>query len=530
LLSEISMALARTRAFRTHPLVIALVVLAGCAATCPPASAQFWGDRPSGGWDNRPSHGYWGDRYRSDRYWGDHDRSNRWQGPSRDFFPFFGDRYNRPAPEVDYSKAPPPRKLEKPPTTTVVVVGDSMADWLGYGLDELYSEQSETAVERKIRASSGLVRYDTKNEALDWPQAIKDALVNEKPDAVVVMLGLNDRVPLRDKTPPTPNAKRASEPAQAARQTANQPAAQAPPDKTAMPTDTEAPQSAAQAETQRPVPGSSYEFRTDQWATLYVKRIDDMIAALKSKGVPIVWVGLPAIRGPKSASDMSYLDELYRERAEKGGIVYVDIWDGFVDDEGRYAVQGPDFEGQVRRLRTADGVHFTKGGAVKLASYVDRELRRLMSTHVAPVALPTPELAPKSGAADARPDVGPVLPLSIGGGEHGDLLGATDHPTPTKSDPIAAKVLSRGETLAAPTGRADDFSWPPPDAGASTTPDIAPTASNPAPQKKIDEAKKPADVGKDNKNKAGKESAGNKTRRSRNADLDGAQASPLGSR
>jgi hypothetical protein len=42
------------------------------------------------------------------------------------------------------------------------------------------------------------------------------------------------------------------------------------------------------------VPGGSYEFHTDPWATLYAKGIDDMIAALKSKGVPIVWVGLPA--------------------------------------------------------------------------------------------------------------------------------------------------------------------------------------------------------------------------------------------
>src|SRR5204863_3249424 len=131
-----------------------------------------------------------------------------------------------------------------------------------------------------------------------------------------------------------------------------------------------------------------------------------------------------------------------------------------------------------------------------------------------------------------RPDVGPVLPLAIGGGAHGDLLGAADHPSDKTPDPTAAKVLSRGETLAAPAGRADDFSWPRPDAGASTTPDIAPTASNPDPQKKVDEAKKPADVGNDNKNKAGKESAGNKTPRSRNADRDGAQASaaPVGSR
>ena len=119
-------------------------------------------------------------------------------------------------------------------------------------------------------------------------------MANEKPDAIIVMLGLNDRAPLRDKTPPPPNAKRASEPAQAAKQTANQ-APQAPQDKTVVPADTEAgPQSAAQAETQRPVPGGSYEFHTDPWATLYAKGIDDMIAALKSKGVPIVWVGLPA--------------------------------------------------------------------------------------------------------------------------------------------------------------------------------------------------------------------------------------------
>jgi len=286
--------------------------------------------------------------------------------------------------------------------------------------------------------------------------------------------------------------------------------------------------------TQRPTPGVSYEFHTDQWATLYAKRIDDMIAALKSKGVPIVWVGLPAIRGPKSTSDMSYLDELYRERAEKAGIVYVDIWDGFVDDQGRYAVQGPDFEGQTRRLRTADGLYFTKAGAVKLASYVDRALRRLTPSYVAPVALPGPETAPKSGSADARPDVGPVLPLSIGGGEHENLLGAGDHQQQMTSDPAAAKVLSRGDALEAHAGRADDFSWPRPGAGASIAPDIAsqPIALSPASQpKKGDEAKQSAD-GKDNKNKPGKESGVSKMRRSTNADLDDAPMppAPVGSR
>jgi hypothetical protein len=138
-------------------------------------------------------------------------------------------------------------------------------------------------------------------------------------------------------------------------------------------------------------------------------------------------------------------------------------------------MQGPDFEGQTRRLRTADGVYFTKAGAVKLASYVDRELRRVMPSYVAPVALPGPETTPKSGSASTRPDIGPVLPLTKRGGDKGDeLLGAADNPAQTTSDSIAAKVLSRGETLAAPTGRADDFSWPRSASDASTKPEDSP--------------------------------------------------------
>jgi uncharacterized protein len=504
----------RAMAQARYAIVIA-VAAAALLALADSAGAQFWGGYNRGG-------GFGGDRsYR--------------QNQQQDFFfPFSG--FMRPPPVADSTKAPATRKLETPPSTNVVVIGDSMADWLGYGLDELYADQPDIGVERKIRASSGLVHYDAKNEALDWPQAIKDALASEKPDAIVVMLGLNDRVSLRDKSPPPPNPKRPGEPPQTANQAANPPAPQPPQDKSAAPVDTEAPpQAASQGDTERPVPGGSYEFHTDPWATLYAKRIDDMINALKSKGVPIVWVGLPAIRGTKSTSDISYLDELYRERAEKAGIVYVDLWDGFVDDQGRYAVQGPDFEGQTRRLRAADGVHFTKAGAVKLASYADRELRRVMSTHVAPVALPAPEAAPKSGTVGTRPDVGPVLPLANSDADSGDLAGAGGHTNPALSDPTAAKVLSRGDPLLAPAGRADDFSWPRPVPAASAAPDIAPqpAALTLTPPKKSGDSQKPAaDASKDAKNKAAKDTTAAKPPRPARSNLDGAPIppAPVGSR
>jgi hypothetical protein len=154
-------------------------------------------------------------------------------------------------------------------------------------------------------------------------------------------------------------------------------------------------------------------------------------------------------------------------------------------------------------------VYFTKAGAVKLASYVDRELKRVMPSYVAPVALPGPETTPKSGSASARPDVGPVLPLTSSAGEHGgDLLGGKDHPTQTKSDSIAAKVLSRGETLAAPAGRADNFSWPRPESDASARPEVSPepVAAAPGMPEKQDTAAKgdgedQADAKKDAKEK-----------------------------
>jgi lysophospholipase L1-like esterase len=325
---------------------------------------------------------------------------------------------------------------------------------------------------RKIRPTSGLIRYDSRNENLDWWQAAKDILATEKPSAIVVMLGLNDRISIRDRAPrgaaATTPAGQASQPAAQSPGTAPAPAAAAEQNAAADAANAEA-QPPAAADSPRAGPGASYEFHTDKWGELYEKRIDDMIAALKTKGVPVVWVGLPAIRGPRSTGDMSYLDELFRARAEKAGITYVDVWDGFVDENGRYAVQGPDFEGQTRRLRAGDGIHFTKPGAVKLAHYVEHELRRLMSNHVVPVALPAPEEQAPQNGAPAKSAVGPVVPLTAAlGAEGGDLLGG-GRAEPPKADPIVLRVLSHGDAIAAPAGRADDFSWPRSEFGTRTT-------------------------------------------------------------
>jgi hypothetical protein len=135
--------------------------------------------------------------------------------------------------------------------------------------------------------------------------------------------------------------------------------------------------------------------------------------------------------------------------------------------------------------------------------------------------------------AGARPDVGPVLPLSIGGGERGDLLGAESQPAQTTPDPIAAKVLSRGTALAAPAGRADDFLWPRSGSDASATSEVSPqpvALTSDAPTKNgipaKDDGKKRVDAKKDAKEKPTIDLRASKTRRTPNGGLDGAPIPP----
>src|ERR1043166_1481122 len=68
----------------------------------------------------------------------------------------------------DFSKAPAPEKREGTPERNVMVMGDGMADWLAYGLEDAYVEQPDMGVIRKAKNTSGLITYQTKAEQAGW--------------------------------------------------------------------------------------------------------------------------------------------------------------------------------------------------------------------------------------------------------------------------------------------------------------------------------------------------------------------------
>jgi len=453
------------------PLIALAIATAMVLGIVGPSSAQFFN---FGGFQQRPQPqqrggGGWGGG------WFGNDMSDPFQQHAPQ--PPRWDRRQTPPPvREDFSRAPPPGKRETVPERQILVLGDAMADWLAYGLEEAYSEQPDMGVIRKHKTVSGLIRYQPKGDPADWAAAARSVLATEKPDAIVVMLGLNDRMSMREPAAEKTDGKSAAD--QKVDKKDNKKDAKARPDgKPAgrpddKPADAELSSDDAAGADQPPVivpeqrarsPDGVYEFREQRWVELYNKKIEEMIGVLRSKGVPVLWVGLPVVRGPKATADTLFLDSLYRDAAGKAGITYVDVWDGFVDEAGRFLQQGPDFEGQIRRLRSYDGVFFTKAGARKLAHYVEREINRLLAARSAPIALPTEPATPDASALPGqpapRPLAGPIVPLVASSVGTDQLLGGPGAP-PVAIDALAARVLVKGEPLSAPAGRADDFAWP----------------------------------------------------------------------
>jgi hypothetical protein len=459
----------------TGPLAVLAVVIALLVGIVGPASAQFFNFGGFGGPPQRQAP----------------QRGGGWFGG--DFFQPFQQQAPQ-APRQDFSRAPGPAKRDTVAERNVLVLGDAMADWLGYGLEDAYAEQPDMGVIRKHKTVSGLIKYQPRGEPADWAAAAKSILATEKPDAIVVMLGLNDRVAIREAAPekkgdkkddkkdarakpgdakPKPESSTDAAKADAGKadaskadgtkaDTAKADAAKADTAKADDAEDDDAPQIAAPEKSAR-ASGGLYEFRDERWVELYAKKIEELIGVLKSKGVPVLWVGLPAIRGQKGTSDLLFLDALYRDGAGKAGITYVDIWDGFVDEGGRFMPRGPDFEGQPRKLRSDDGVFFTKAGARKLAHYVEREVTRLLAARSGPIAVPiepaTPDANVVPGQPAPRPLAGPVMPLVASSVGTDQLLGGPGT-RPAAVDALAARTLVKGEALAAPAGRADDYAWP----------------------------------------------------------------------
>ena len=158
-------------------------------------------------------------------------------------------------------------------------------------------------------------------------------------------------------------------------------------------------------------------------------------------------------------ADMLALNDIFRETAEneKIGSAYVDVWEGFVDETGKFVERGPDVNGQNVALRNGQ-INVTKAGYRKIAFYAERTLKRLLGDAAAlegglveQAGLPPLSLGPQG----ANPNLERMRPIDLLGTAltTGDaLLGATVQPSKPKSPSLAAPI---------PAGRIDNLKLKP---------------------------------------------------------------------
>ena len=333
-------------------------------------------------------------------------------------------------PTVRPRRAAPPRpaivRQEKPkadPTTQIIVFGDPLAEFAGQGLADLFAESEDVAVVRKAKENGGLVAMTS----ADWAKAIDDALRSRKASTVaVVMLGSQDRQAIKQDT-------------------------------------------------------ATYEPLTQPWREAYRARVDATMQAFKERNLPVVWIGLPPAKNSGASEDFLAMNEIYQESVRRNGGAYVDVWQGFVDEDNRYTVSGPDVDGQPAKLRTNDGAFFTKAGSRKIAHFADTEIKRLIeSEQPAPavVTVPTQDPAPKAPDAieaalpglpfetapvslPTKPLIGPVLPLNQAVVTPGGALVTSPPKLNGDQSYTVRRTLREGVAPPSRPGRADDFRWPP---------------------------------------------------------------------
>ena len=270
------------------------------------------------------------------------------------------------------------------------------------------SQAPGVVVVERTNGSSGLVRDDYFN----WPEQARSIVEEVQPSIIVVQLGSNDRQQLV-------------------------------------------------------VDGKREPVRSPGWVAEYERRIQLLIDALGGGRKPLLWVGLPAFKSPSMTTDMVALNGFIRKQVEKAGGEFIDIWDGFVDEEGKFIFTGSDINGQQVRLRGSDGINVTTAGRRKIAFYAEKSIRRLLGDAAAEGILTLdsanfPEIFMPPAPGENAAAITRTMPVAmtdpaLDGGTM--LLGEMPATAGLVRSPRDQLVLD-GVLPDAPEGRVDNFAWP----------------------------------------------------------------------
>lgn len=209
----------------------------------------------------------------------------------------------------------------KRPLKSLVMIGDSLAMGIQKSFEKLLAEHPGVSFDRVTKISSGLNNPDVFN----WEIAVKDILQKNRPDALLVMLGVNDannNIRLGDV---------------------------------------------------RAVLG------TPLWPETYKKKVDGFVRIMTDQQVKVFWVGMPVVKDPAANDRIKIANEAAKTACDAvEGCTFIDAFTVLADEKGAYSVYVKGKDGANIRVRDKDGVHFsTEGGDLLSRHILDNMLKHV---------------------------------------------------------------------------------------------------------------------------------------------------------
>jgi uncharacterized protein len=201
---------------------------------------------------------------------------------------------------------------EAPEHLTIVVFGDSQGRGVAEGLQRVLIDDSRFKVLNRTHPGAAFVHAE-----VEWIAPIRKFVAQEKADIAIVMFGANDRLEMRDGDSRT-----------------------------------------------------YLHFKSAAWRDEYARRTDMILKTLIEGGLRVIWCGNPIARSETYSSDMTYINQIFAERAEAFGAQFLPLWEIAAGDGGKYVAYGKDLAGVTRRLRADDGIHFTAAGYELIADRI----------------------------------------------------------------------------------------------------------------------------------------------------------------
>ncbi|WP_395649652.1 DUF459 domain-containing protein [Brevundimonas sp.] len=215
----------------------------------------------------------------------------------------------------------------------VGVFGDSMADGLWTGLYRELNGQPGVTVTKFSEVSTGLSRYDY----VDIQDKTARQIAETPVDVAVILFGTNDAQGISND-------------------------------------------------------GQIHDFGSAGWKVAYAKRVDDLVALLRSRDVMVYWVGLPRMKRASFDGKMAVINEVVSARMAALNVPYLSTVALTSDAEGDYdAYLAATDTGRRQLMRANDGIHMSMAGYLRITEPVEAAIRRDAGL-VAPAAA-SPEAA-----------------------------------------------------------------------------------------------------------------------------------------